>query len=50
MEMVDMITCKFVGHASLNNDSFIYCDLLTFANRVKGGNSGTQVIPAPLVI
>ena len=38
MDMVDMTTCKFVGDASLNNDSFIHCDLLTFANINNGAN------------
>jgi len=35
-------TCKFVGDASLNNDSFTHCasvcDFLTFANINNGAN------------
>ena len=35
-----MTTCKFVGDASLKNDSFIHslCDLLTFENINNGAN------------
>ena len=36
--MGDVTTCKFVGDASLNNDSFIHCDFLTFANINNGAN------------
>jgi len=36
--MVEVTTCKFVRDASLNNDSFIHCDLLTLANINNGAN------------
>ena len=36
MDMGDVTTCKFVGDASLNNDSFT--DLLIFANINNGAN------------
>ena len=39
MDMVDVTTCKFVGDASLNNDSIhSLCDLLNFANISNGAN------------
>ena len=37
--MGDVSTCKFVGDASLNNDSIhSLCDLLNFANISNGAN------------
>jgi len=38
VDMVDVTTCKFVGDASLNNDSYSLCDLLTFANINNAAN------------
>jgi len=34
--MGDVTTRKFVGDASLNNDSFIHCVILTYANINNG--------------